>query len=311
MNTPFTVVPELTTIAIAYRNAKMIANRVLPMISPVGTLSFRYRRYSIANGVTLPETRVGRLSRPNMAEHVPFEELEATVENHAIDLPLPKADLDEAAAAGYNLRGKAIEQCTDIIELRREYRAAKLVMDPNQYDANHKETLAAADRWDTTTGDPLSQIDGIRDGMFFAPNKAVMGKKGLRALQKNPNMVKAYHGNLGDKGKVPIQGLCEILELDEILVGEGWVNIAKPGQAPNLVRVWGDSSVLLFNQNGNADRQVGVTFGYTVPNGTRYGGEIMDPDMGGEGGVRVRTGEKVKEIVAAPDLAYLIQTVVG
>ena len=64
---PFPVDPELTQIAMAYRNKSMIADSVLPIV-PVGKQSFKYSVYAKEERFTVPETLVGRKSRPNQVE---------------------------------------------------------------------------------------------------------------------------------------------------------------------------------------------------------------------------------------------------
>ncbi|MFV9531212.1 hypothetical protein ACNUIM_32135 [Pseudomonas aeruginosa] len=69
-NAPFPIDPELTAIAIAYRNGRMIADEVLPRV-PVGKQEFKYWKYDLAQGFTVPETLVGRKSKPNEVEFTP------------------------------------------------------------------------------------------------------------------------------------------------------------------------------------------------------------------------------------------------
>ncbi|MGV8796604.1 hypothetical protein ACV373_31930, partial [Pseudomonas aeruginosa] len=61
-NAPFPIDPELTAIAIAYRNGRMIADEVLPRV-PVGKQEFKFWKYDLAQGFTVPETLVGRCGR--------------------------------------------------------------------------------------------------------------------------------------------------------------------------------------------------------------------------------------------------------
>jgi hypothetical protein len=63
--TAFPVNPELTAIAMAYRNPAhtLIADLVLPRVSVAK--KFNYSVYSAEQGYTLPDTKVGRKSQPN------------------------------------------------------------------------------------------------------------------------------------------------------------------------------------------------------------------------------------------------------
>ena len=65
---PFPVSARLTAIALAYRNPDiaLIADQVLPR-TPTAE-EFRWLKYDLAQGFTVPDTRVGRKSRPNQVD---------------------------------------------------------------------------------------------------------------------------------------------------------------------------------------------------------------------------------------------------
>jgi hypothetical protein len=54
----------------------------------------------------------------------------------------------------------------------------------------------------------------------------------------------------------------------------------------------------------------GITFGLTAQYGSKISGRIEDPDVGLQGGFRVRTGERIKELIVAQDVGYLVQDAV-
>ena len=118
------------------------------------------------------------------------------------------------------------------------------------------------------------------------------------------------HGTLGEDGLVPLDFLRGLLELDEIVVGSAFVNIARPGQKPVLVRAWANHAAFIY-RNLLADTQGGVTFGFTAQFGSRVSGSIPDPDMGMRGGQRVRVGESVRELIVAQDCGYFFQNAVS
>ena len=93
------------------------------------------------------------------------------------------------------------------------------------------------------------------------------------------------------------------------LVG-GIESIVKPGQTVTVVRVWG-KSMLLFYRNLTADVMRGTTFGVTAQFGSKLAGQFEDKDSGMRGGIRVRAGESVREVILANDLGYLIDAAVA
>lgn len=304
---PFPVTPQLQAIALAYRNNTLIADQVLPRV-PVGLESFKYMSYPAGQFMTLPETRVGRKGTPNQVEFTGTE-VTASTEDDALDDLVPQKDIDLAAKQGLpDPLGRAVEGLTDLILLKREVRAANLVFAPASYAASNKATLSGTSQWsDYTTGvsDPIDDIVTGLDLCIMRPNVMVLGNKVSSKLRRHPAILKSYNGSLGDSGIVPLRYLAELFELEEVLVGQGWVNTAKKGQSVNLQRVWGNSCSLIY-RNKLAGTDSGTTFGFTAQYGTRVAGTIPDADIGMRGGQKVRVGEAVKELLMANDLGYLI-----
>ncbi|HEC12311.1 MAG TPA: phage capsid protein [Acidiferrobacteraceae bacterium] len=304
----FPITPELTAIAIGYSNEKMIADQVLPRV-PVGKQEFKYMKHTMAEGFTLPDTKVGRKSSPNKVDFSATETTDST-EDHGLEDDIPMTDIANAPE-GYDPKGKSTVQLTNLIELRREKRIADLVFDANQYGAAYKETLAGNDQWsDAANSDPVAKIMDSLDVVIMRPNVMTIGRAAFTMLARHPKIVKAIHGNSGDSGIARRQDIAELFELDELLVGEGWLNTAKKGQAPNMVRVWGKHCALI-HRDMNADTNFGATFGYTAQFGTRIAGANPNPDIGLRGGETVRVGESVKELITANDLAFFLQNVVA
>jgi hypothetical protein len=308
MKAPFPITPALTSIALAYTNEKMIADGVLPRI-PVGKQDFKYTTYALADSFNVPNTLVGRKGKPGEIEFG-ASELTSSTRDYGLEAPIPYADIENAAGTQFDPEGRATELLTDLILLDREQRVSSLIFDAAQYAAANKTTLAGANQWSDPSSDPIKAVLTILDGMLMRPNVGVIGRAVATQLQTHPNVVKAWNKNSGDKGKAPISFVAELMELDEILVGEGWVNSAKPGQNPSLVRLWG-KHMSLFVRNKNVSTLGGVSFGYTAQWGGRIAGRKDDDNIGLRGGVRVRVGESLKELLIANDLGYLIQSAVA
>lgn len=306
-NAPFPIDAELTAIAIAYRNGRMIADDVLPRV-PVGKQEFKYWKYDLADGFTVPNTLVGRKSRPNEVE---FDATDATdsTEDHGLDAPVPKADIDNAPA-NYNPLGRATEQTTNLIVLDREVRTSALVFNSGSYAAGNKTTLSGTSQWSDPSSSPLPVITDALDSMIMRANIGILGRRTATMLRRHPKIVKAYNGSLGDDGMVPLAFLQDLLELEQILVGEARINTAKLGQNPLLARAWGPHASFIYRDR-LADSRNGTTFGFTAQWGDRIAGSIPDPDIGLRGGQRVRVGESVKELVTAKDLGFFFENAVS
>ncbi|GAB6039312.1 hypothetical protein JCM15519_38710 [Fundidesulfovibrio butyratiphilus] len=307
--TPFQFLPELTAIAIAYRNQALVADLVLPRVTPVSKQVFSYLLWAMAEGFTIPDTKVGRTSEPNQVEFT-AQLLQASTVDYGLDDFIPNADL-ENAPSNVDLRAKAVEGLSDLIALDREVRVASLVFALNTYPAANRTTLSGTSQFsDFTNSDPLATIMTALDTPVVRPNVMVIGRPAFSVLARHPKIVGAALGNSGTSGVAKREDIARIFELEEVVVGEGFLNSAKRGQAVSMSRVWG-KHISLISRNRLADAQRGTTFGMTVPWGDRVAGTIDEPKRGLRGGITVRTGESVKELITCPDLGYFIQNAVG
>lgn len=313
---PFVIVPALSAIAVAYKQANLIADAVLPRVS-VSTKNFRYQKFALGESFTVPETLIGRKGAPNQVD---FGSTEVTdsVQDHALDSPVPNDDMvqwQQASAAGQGFVGKAdpqsraAAQTMSLVLTRREKRAADLVFNAASYATANKTTLSGTSQWsDYANSKPQQAINTALDSMVMRPNVAVMGRLAWSALRCNPQMVMAVFKNGTTAGEITKQQFCDQFELEDLLVGDAWINTAAKGQAPNVTRLWGKHCAFL-HRNMMADTEFGITFGMTAQFGDRVGGLIEDSDIGMRGGVRVRAGESVKELVTANDLGYFFANV--
>jgi hypothetical protein len=313
----FVVQPFLTAIAMAYRNAKLIADQVLVRF-PVGNETFKYNKYALADGFTVPNTLVGRKGAVNEIDWS-AEQVTDMTDDHGLDDVIPYKDIlltQNAPQTPIDPMGRSVELISDLLALDREIRTAALVFDPDTYVSGQKDTLVDEEQWsfkgdDTNPpSDPITDITTAMDAMLMRPTTMAIGRKGFTALATNPRIVKAYNATAGDTGIVPVDFIRTLFGLDEILIGEGWVNTAKKGQAPTLSRVWGPHCAL-FHKNPLVTQpdQNGVTFGFTAQWGPRVAGTMDEPKIGLRGATRVRVGESVKELISSSICGYLFTDV--
>lgn len=307
-NAPFPIQPELTAIAIGYRNTRLIADSVLPRI-PVGKQDFKYLKYNLADGFTVPDTKVGRKGKVNEVEFSATEET-ASTEDFGLEDPIPHADIDNAPV-NYDPLGRGAEGITDLILLDREIRTAGIIFNPATYGGSNKTTLSGTSQLsDFANSDPIGVIQSSLDACIMRPNVMTIGRPAFSVLARHPKLCKAIFGNNTDAGIVTAAQLAQLFELEEVLVGEAFLNTAKKGQTVALSRVWGKHISLTYRDK-NANTRGRMSFGYTCQFGNRIAGVWDDKDIGLRGGQRVRVGESVKELICAPDLGYFIQNAVA
>ncbi len=321
VNRPFPIDPTLTAISIGYRNpaGTLLYSRVLPTV-PVLSEQFKWTEYPLAQGFTATGIEVGRKGRPAQVEFT-AEERDSSVKDYGIDDAIPFSDINAAARAraerrsNFDPRNQAVEGLTNRVELERELRAAAVVQDASNYDASRKIVLAGTDRFsDFTNSDPYAVIDeGMDKTLVYRPNHIVMGQPVWSKVKRHPKLIKAVKGGLTEDGAITKAQFADLFEIpvENFLVGMAQVNLARKGQSVNLSRVWGNSISLLYldPSKQQADGSV-ITWGFTAELGGRISGSIPDPDIGLQGGERVRVGERVRELVAAKSVGYLIQNAV-
>lgn len=313
---PFVISPVLSTIAVGYRNQKLIADQVLPRL-PVGSQSFKYLVYNSNEAFTVPNTRVGRRGKPTNVEFGATE-ITASTDDYGLDDSIPHSDIEIAAAqralgvSAMDPEALAAMRITDLIMLDREIRVANLVQNTASYDATRQITLSGTSQFsDKTNSDPIGVIAAGLDATIVRPNIAVMGRAAWTTTRQHPKLVNAITGGTLQNGLITRQQFCDLFELDELIVGEGFVNTAKRGQAASLTRVWGKHISLLYRdqQAFSTPTDGRISYGFTAQWGTRISGTVPDPDVGLRGGHKVRVGEAVKEIIAAQSTGYYIQNV--
>ena len=144
---------------------------------------------------------------------------------------------------------------------------------------------------------------------MMRPNTMILSAPVWSKLRTHPQIVKAIYP-ISAEGAVTRQQLADLLELKNIHIGASYVNSAKKGQDASLTRVWGNHCTLLY-LDPTAETSKGVTWGMTVPYGTAVAGTIDEQGVGLRGGVRVRAGESLKELVVSKGAGMLLKNCIA
>ncbi|WP_157019850.1 capsid protein [Mesorhizobium xinjiangense] len=318
-NRPFPTDATLTAIAIGYKNRshEMIHKQVLPEV-PVLSERFSWLSYPIAEAFTVPEMEVGRRGRVNEVEFTAVEH-EGKVRDYGLDDVIPITDIDEAARArkekraSYDPEAAAVEGLTNLVELGREIRAARLVQDADNYDAGRRLVIATAtDKFsDFANSDPFEVLNaGIRKPLVHRANTVSMGEEVWETLKRHPKLIKAVKGGQTEDGAISRAQFAELMEIDpeRLLIGVSMVNTAPKGKPVSLTKVWGNSIQMHYVDEVKRSPEDNVlTWGFTAKLGQRLAGKIDAPEVGLKGGRRVRVGESVTEVVCASSLGYIIE----
>lgn len=313
--TAFPLNPELTAVAIGYKNRDidLIADQVLPRITTAK--KFAYTRYNQADGYTVPATRVGRKSEPTMVDFggtlvndecvdwglddlLPNDEVEAWNQ-----MPKPSTAVGPLA--------KSTGLLTGLVMLDREIRVANTVFSSATYPSGNKVALSGTSQWsDFSNSNPLDALLAAMDVPLFRPNTVVLGQAVWTKLRQHPKVIQAANISAQTGGAITRQQLADLLEVRDVLIGAGFSNTAKKGKAPVFSRVWGKHCALLYvgTDLANADQPC---FGFTAQFGTRIAGVFDAPRQGLRGGQIIRVGESVKEVISASDTGYFFENAIA
>ncbi|EKE70889.1 major capsid protein [Oceanibaculum indicum] len=307
----FPIDPVLTGIVIAYRNQRYIADMVLPRLDPpLAKKEFKWGKWDLSQGYTIPNTLVGRKGVPTEVEFTGTEE-SAMCLDYGLDDLVPYDDEKQAAGSGFAPVRKAAESLYDLVLLDREKRVADAVFNAATYPTGNKATLSGSTQWSHADSDPITAVLTAMDAMLIRPNKMVLGRQVYTKFRTHPKVVAAVNPSGAASGVASKEAIADLLELEDIIVGEAFFNAAKPGQAMSRTRTWGKHAALIYS-DGLADNENGrVTFGFTAQYDTPVSGSIPEPKRGLRGSERVRSGESVKEVICAPDVGYFFENAIA
>ena len=298
---------HLTAIARAYRNSdsSLIADAVLPY-SGVSAKTFRYYTYPLGQAYTVPATDLTEQGEIPQLK-IRGTEVSATCTDRGLEVPLSNDELSEAAE-GNDPKEVATVTSSSLLMLDREKRVADLVLNPANYDADHKVNLSGAP-WSNDANDPITVIRQALDECMIRPNVFAIGRL---AWTKVANVIRAAFGSSAVSGVVTPARFAELIEVGEVLVGEALINTAPSDTngTVTLSRLWGKHA-LAFYRNREAITAGGLTFGFTARLHNERIAQTRQIQMGLRGGIGVQVGETAKEVIIAPDCAFLFQNTVA
>ena len=307
-NYPFPIDAKLTAVSLAYKNDAYIADQILPRVQAPAE-SFKYRVFPKELYLTIPETKIGRKGVPNEVE-LSFTTETASVEGYGLSEVIPVADIKATALDGFDLQSKTTAYLTELMTLGRERRMADLIFNASSYANSNVNALATNSNFSAANSDPLKVIDDGLKVPFFRPNVIVMGEQVFDVLKFHPKIIRTVYPSADAGGVVSAQQLANILGVDKLLIGKARINSANRGKSANIVSAWGKHIALLYIAPGAGLNDM-PSFGMTAEYGTRQTMLIAEQNTGVEGAYRIRVTERLKELVMAPDLGYLIKDAVN
>lgn len=303
---PFVINPELTGIALAYKNDDYIADLVLPR-TKVGKEQFAYNEYPKSTYMQTVDGKIGRKGEPETIELKANRKI-SEVDYYSVMAEVPEADVMAAndGDAGVDPMYDNTILATEALKLSREVRVAKMLEDTKTYNGN-VTTLTAKDSFVNKESSVIDVFKDVIEKMDASPNYAVISKVNALYLQSHPDFLGIYKTvNTDNKGIVPLDFIAQQLGLKRIFVGSARANSVKPGKTPVLQRVWGND-MIFFYQNPIAKPNVGLTFGLTAEYKAMNVQEYFDGKKGPYGVHYVKPVEGIKELILSGTCGYLVK----
>ena len=301
----------------------LIAEDVLPR-NPPGGEKFTWTKYDEQQAYTVPDTKVGRKSAPTEVSFQGEAIVDQTMD-YGLDDVVPNSDIQAYDAMPKPAMGGPLNPLvisttflTSLIGLDREKLVGNLVFNAANYSSSHVLTLSGTSKWDNYANvsgsltqyqsTPVMDINTMLAKCLVRPNTLIFGKDAWLYFSSHPAVLMLVYGNLQGAGVASPEAVAAKFRVKRVLIGEGWINTARKGQAANYVPVWGPHAAAIFTSDMAA--QIGQPcWGFTHQFGTRLAGELPEPITGLRGCVRVRVGESLKEVVSAPDCGVFFQNV--
>lgn len=169
-------------------------------------------------------------------------------------------------------RDRAAKKAWEILMLNREYEVMSMVTDSALYDVDHEESFTSSTSWATSTNvmitDVATAADIIYESCGHYPNVGVFGsqKAFINVATKSYFLDRIkYGGTTNMPAKVTMQAMAEILNLEEIVVGQSSYDVNGTVSA-----LWPDCFLLAYvnrDISNNAmeiddEKSFGVTLEY-------------------------------------------------
>ena len=261
--------PILSNLLLGMGQGTMVAEKLFPRLpqtlSSVNLAKLgdeRLRRYNLRRAPGSPTKRV----------NIKFEGVTYSVDQYAVEVPMPRELLREADESRKLNVGNyldvskiAMKTASDILGLDYELEVAGMATTVGLYGA-HVLALAGGTKWSAATGTAVTDIklasEIIRKKIGKRPNKLTLSADAAIALSMNAE-VKTYLPST-QQGAATLDQLKQILGVAEINVGDAvWVDETDTGRD-----VWGNNAILAYVPNigsgGVADISLAEpAFGFT------------------------------------------------
>nr|DAN90201.1 MAG TPA: major capsid protein [Caudoviricetes sp.] len=249
--------PVLTNVAIGYTNAEFVGNFLFPRIfvpkEGGKVIKFDKEAFRLHNAKRAMSADRKRISFGYEGD--PF-----VLDENSLEAAVDRRQLKETETLpGLDLASRAVNLTMNIILLGSENEKAQLARNADNYDSDHKTTLAGTAKWSNEASDPVDDITEaqkvIEESIGRTPNLLTLSNAAYRALKSHPAILE--HFKYTSAKAVSVDMLRDLLDVEIIKVGRAlYVDDAGKTQP-----VWGNDAILSYSDQ-NPSGMESPAFGY-------------------------------------------------
>lgn len=301
----------LSNLAVAYSMRGAIADRVCPRI-PVDLVAGKFWKRTKRDLIQVTDDRVGVNGSPGEILQS-YSSGSYSCEDYALKIKVMNS-IAKNATASVNPYVDATEALLGQIEINHEVRVASLLTTSGNYASNNYSALTGADRWDTSTGNPIKAVLDLKTYLWRSPNTrlvAFCSEAVHNKLRVNPFVMDAIRagGSVANPALATAQTLAALFEVDEYVVGTAYKDTGTIGGTSSESLVWPKSFgiVAVADRPSTMCAHFASCFTFNSKQVYRW----SDPEPGVSGAEWVKASHSSDEVIVASDAGILLGTVIS
>lgn len=252
--------PVLTTVAQGYTRPGNVGSKLFPIV-PVDTYGGQviefgkegFRRYNSkrAPGANVASIMFGYMGKPY------------AITSNALDAMVPHEVWNDAnKVPEIDILTVATSRVLDALQLDHEYECAALARNADNYDSNHKVTLASTTLWSASTGKPTDDVEAAKEAVRASTgsraNTVLLSATAFKRCKNNAQIIDRLRYT--SAASVTLDMLAKLWDVEEVIVGEA---VGASGPDDEFSDVWGNDCIVAYVPRQN-DRYRGTpSYGYT------------------------------------------------
>lgn len=306
--------PLLSSLALRWRNTKMIATDLMPLVKTPKDL-FGYLVFNQDPAYRIYDDRMAPFASANQLDMLATQVFTQITDKALKAYIDPKEVGQDSDIPVEYIKTSMLREA---LALAAENRLATILRNTATYPGANSTTLSGTGQWDNASSNPKTAVLAAKRGLLIPSDAEVvmwMGKAVWDGLQQNAAVIASVQYSQGSVDTRDI--IARYLQVDRVVVGEAFSATNNFGQTLATQRVWGsDAGLLVVNRNAPQGLGQLPTFGITAQSTASgalwnvYTGR--DPDRGTREGVTVVKCEGTYDfIVQAPSLGFLWKNAVS